>query len=264
MNAYIDFQSKKIAYRDEGQGNVVVFLHGFMESGAIWNEFVRVLKEQFRVVTIDLPGHGQSDTFFGICTMGFMAGSVKAVLDHLKIEKAIVTGHSMGGYVAMALAHRFPSVLKAMVLFHSGAHADSAEAKSVRERTIAAVRADHVSFAVQFIPSLFAPQNIEMFKDNISELQEQAKQIRKEAIIASLEGMKIRTDLTALLNRVEFPVLFIAGKYDARIPPEWIEKQSKLPAESEFILLENSGHMGYIEEKSVSINALLRFFLSIC
>lgn len=259
MKGFVEFKKKKIAFQDKGQGDTLILLHGFMESGEIWNEFAEVLKEQFRVIAIDLPGHGESDTFNGICTMEMMAHCVKAVLDYLKPGEVILAGHSMGGYVSLALASLFPSLIKGLVLFHSGAHADSAEAKTARDRAIHAVNSDHVSFAIQFIPSLFAPQNVAKFSQQITELQRRAKLISKEAIIASLEGMKARNDYYGFLVTAAFPVLFIAGSYDSRIPYELIKEQSKIPAESEYILLENSGHMGYIEEKSVSMNALLRF-----
>ncbi len=117
MNGFIDFEDKRIAYKDDGTGNAIVLLHGFTESMEIWNGFIPVLKEEFRVITIDLPGHGHSELLNGICTMDRMADAVKNVLDNLNAGKVILIGHSMGGYVSLAFARRFTSMITEWFFF---------------------------------------------------------------------------------------------------------------------------------------------------
>ena len=155
MEKQIKFQNKKINFTDEGSGNPLVLLHGFLGSLEIWKVFSTELSKKYRVICIDLPGHGKTDNFWGIHPMEFIAETVKAVLDELKIEKCVMTGHSMGGYAALSFAEKYPELLQGLCLFHSHAMPDTPEAKINRERAIKAVSLNRKGFINQFIPELF-------------------------------------------------------------------------------------------------------------
>ncbi|MBN2175424.1 MAG: alpha/beta hydrolase [Bacteroidales bacterium] len=243
----IIYNEKKINFSDTGKGDAVVFLHGFLESLIIWRSFSEKLSANYRVICIDLPGHGKSDGFSDIHTMESMAEGVKSVLDHLNIEKCALIGHSMGGYVTLAFADLYPGYLSGIGLFHSAAHADSPEAASNRERAIQAIQSDHTQFITHFIPDLFAKAHVSSYQKEINILKEIALTIEKENIIAALKGMKQRKDNRPLLKNMEIPVFFIIGKEDSRIPTDLAKEQVGLPKNSSMLLLEEVGHMGYIE-----------------
>ena len=120
----------------------------FLESG--------VLKGR-RAICIDLPGHGQSDCIGYIHTMEEMAEAVFAVVKHLRLRKISIVGHSMGGYVALALAEREPDMLRSLTLYHSTASADSMWKKQDRKRAIELIKKNHKSFIRASIPLLFRP-----------------------------------------------------------------------------------------------------------
>ncbi len=234
-------------------------LHGFLESGEVWKNFARRLDTSFRVITLDLPGHGQSENPGPVNSMDMMAESVHAVLKSLGISNCLMVGHSMGGYVTLAFAEKYPRMLKGFVLFHSQAAADSTENRTARERTIALVQKDHQGFIKNFIPDLFDPSNVKKFEKEIENLKDLAQKTPKEGIIAALEGMKIRPDRRHVLAQAKVPVLFIIGKNDNKIPMEVIVPQTLLPEHSEMLLLDHVGHMGFIEASGKTFDAVKGF-----
>jgi len=255
----INFKNKNIHYQKEGSGQTIVLLHGFLESLFIWEYFIKKLSTQFQVISIDLPGFGKSDNFSNSHEMEFMADSVKTVLDEEGIHSCVVTGHSMGGYVSLAFAKKYPEMLQGLCLFHSHAAADPKELKTNREQTIKVVEKDHSGFISHFIPDLFAEENITIFPGEIDRLKETAFKTSKEGIIAALRGMKNRVDSTEFLRSFVKPVLFISGKQDKRIPVESILHQASIPPHSEMLILENVGHMGFIEAEKTTMRVLNDF-----
>jgi len=251
-----NYNNHPIFFKDEGSGPALVLLHGFMESLKIWDEFAKVLSKLFRVIRIDLPGHGETPVMAEVHSMNLMAETVKTVLDSLKIDKCVLVGHSMGGYAALAFAKQFPEILSGICLFHSQAAADNEQAKENRRRTVNIVQMNRAGFIQQFIPDLFASTNVEKYTDEIKELQAQAAGNSAEGIIAALEGMKDRKSSIAFLSETKLPVLFIAGKEDSKIPIQTIVAQAILPAHSEVLILGEVGHMGFIEAKKETLDGI--------
>ncbi|PKP26115.1 MAG: alpha/beta hydrolase, partial [Bacteroidetes bacterium HGW-Bacteroidetes-22] len=113
----IQFQGKTIHFRIQGEGETIVLLHGFLESLAIWDTFSKELARDFRVISIDLPGHGQSDTIDAIHSMELMSEVLHEVLVLNSIDRCVIIGHSMGGYVTLAFTARYPEMTAAIALF---------------------------------------------------------------------------------------------------------------------------------------------------
>lgn len=255
----IRFQGKTIHFRSRGEGETIVLIHGFLESLTIWESFGQELERDFHVITIDLPGHGQSETLADVHPMELMADLVHDILVTNNVDRCMMLGHSMGGYVTLAFAARYPRMLAGICLFHSGALADTDEAVANRNRTIEIVKKHHHQFISQFIPELFAPENRGPLAAEIVILQDEARQIGPEAIVAALEGMKQRPSHLGTLLEVPFPVLFVGGKQDARIPVDKLLSQSVLPRHSEVLLLDGCGHMGYLEAPVTTLKAVKHF-----
>ncbi|MFW5886960.1 MAG: alpha/beta fold hydrolase [Bacteroidota bacterium] len=255
------FHDKKIInYRDQGKGFPVVLLHGYLESQKVWDEFAYKLAEKYRVITLDLPGHGESDLPGMIATMDDMAEAVKAVLDHLKIKKAVVIGHSMGGYVTLAFAENFPELLKGFGLFHSVASADPPEKKQNRDREIHLVKEGKKELIINTnIPKMFSDRHVATMVDEVEYVKRIALKTPERGIIAALEGMKQRPERLHVLKDANVPVLFIAGMKDNYIPFSKIEEQSNLVKNCMLVKLENSGHEGFMEEFEISLEAVSDF-----
>jgi pimeloyl-ACP methyl ester carboxylesterase len=259
MNNYVEFNGGKIRYRDAGEGPVVVLIHGFLESLTMWESFVEYLQDSFRVITIDLPGHGLSSNYGTDNSMDFMAAAVKEVLDLLYVKKAVVIGHSMGGYVTVAFARNYPETVSGFGFFHSHAAADSAEAKINRGRAVKVVEQNHKEFISAFIPDLFTPENRIKLSKEIAGMQEEARRMEKEGIIAALNGMRGRKDGYSLLKNTKVPVMFIVGKQDSRAPMDDIKKQIFMPENSHVLILEKVAHMGFLEDFQQTAGFLKNF-----
>jgi pimeloyl-ACP methyl ester carboxylesterase len=259
ITATCTFLNSTITYTDEGTGRCVVLLHGFMESAHIWHSYTKTLAKQYRVVCINLPGHGGSDCLGYVHTMELMADAVNAVLQHLRLSRVFVVGHSMGGYVALAFAEKHPQKTRGICLFHSTASADSEERKLNRNKALALVKQNHKKFVRSVIPLWFAKDNREKYATEIEALQIQALTIPKQGLAAALEGMKIRVDREMVLKFSSFRVFYIIGKKDETIPYEQVKTQTTLPNDCEYLILENAGHMGFIEEQATCLKHLKVF-----
>ncbi|MCK5846381.1 MAG: alpha/beta hydrolase [Bacteroidales bacterium] len=256
---FITHNNYRISYTSQGLGKNLVLLHGFLESKSIWNRFSEHLSKEYRVIAIDLPGHGESDMQAEIHTMELMAESIKAVLDNLSIDNAVIIGHSMGAYISLALADMYPEIINGLGIFHSHALADTPEGKINRGRAIQVVKDNHKNFISMFIPDLFTKENQQKYKTDIEKLQEEARNISKESVIASLEGMRHRTDKLSLLSKLEAPICFIIGKQDPRAPLKKMMDQISIPKHAEILILKDVAHMGYIEDFETTVSFIDSF-----
>ncbi|MNQ57119.1 3-oxoadipate enol-lactonase 2 [compost metagenome] len=252
------YKNTKISFTDSGKGTAIVLLHGFLENKKMWQEYVDFFSKQYRVITIDLLGHGESDCLGYVHSMEENANAVHEVLISIKIEKAIILGHSMGGYVGLAFAELYPQHIQKLVLLNSTSKEDSAEKKLNRTRAIKAVKQNYVSFVSLAIANLFSENNRTRLVDEIEKVKEQALKTPLQGIVASLEGMKIRKDREALLQENRFPVLLVLGKKDPVLNYE--ESLSQIEDTTVELVSFEDGHMSQIENKEELKHLLAEFF----
>jgi len=224
----------------------------------MWEDYAQTLSKRHRVVCIDLLGHGKTPPMGYVHSMEEMAEAAKAVLDHLHLRRYTVIGHSMGGYVALALAEAFPDNIRALGLFYSTAKEDSPEKKEMRLRAMDAIKQNHKLFVSTMIPGLFTEENKTKYRAEIGAAIAEAKQMSKQGILAGMAGMRERKDREALLHFGPYPVMIISGKQDPRIPIEEMESQMSAPNVVANHITAH-GHMGHIEDKETSLALLLDF-----
>lgn len=257
------FKNGTVTFSDTGKGRALVLLHGFLGSHKIWGNTIESLSKSFRVVAIDLPGHGDSDCFGYVHTSELNAKCIKRVMDSLRLKKYVIIGHSMGGYAALAFADLFPDNLKGMCLYHSSAYADSEEKKRDRTRSIKVVKSNHKIYTREVVKNLFAQKNFKYLKEEISFAQKIAANTSKQSIIASLEGMKDRPNRDIILGLAQYPIMMVIGELDNVLPCQQLLEQSELIQNKHILYLEHDGHMGFLESPRVS-NAALKKFLRVC
>lgn len=242
------------------KGFPLVFLHGYLESLEIWKDFISAFPAGYRIISIDLPGHGKSGIPGPVSSMEEMAGTVIRVLDHLEIPKCFILGHSMGGYAALAVLEKYPDRLSGLSLFHSHTRADSPAVIEKRQREIRVVEEGHSqSLVMQNIPNMFASATLPLFRREVRFTQRIARDTPGEGIIAAIRGLMIRPDRSTVLENAAVPCLQIIGRFDNYIPFEEVSLQTKLPPGSEKLILEYSGHMGFFEEKAKAFKGILEF-----
>lgn len=253
------YKGEQVTFSDSGKGRVIVLLHGFLGSHAIWKPLSENLSRSYRVIAIDLPGHGATPCFGYAHTMELMARCVKAVLDSLKLKKYVIVGHSMGGYAGLAFADLYPDNLKGLCLFHSTAYPDSEEKKRDRSRAIALVRSDKTVYTRNSIRNLFATKNLKYLKEEIQFATRIARGTSKQGIIAALHGMRDRPARDIILGLVEYPIMMVIGEQDNVLPHAQLMEQSQLMKNGMVLYLEHDGHFGFLESPVLSQKALRKF-----
>jgi len=211
------------------------------------------LAKQHRVIVIDLPGHGKSESIGYVHTMEEMAEACHTLMKSLRIRKVSLVGHSMGGYVALAFAEQYPDKVRTLVLYQSTARADSEWKKKDRQRAIELIKKNHQSFIRQSIPMLFRSKNRKRLAKQIKELKNEALKTSKQGVIAALTGMKDRPNREVLLKFSPYPVHIIASDMDPRIPLEESKYLESISEDVQLHLIKGSGHMSYLEDPESTI-----------
>jgi len=255
------YKNSKISYSDTGKGTAIVLLHGFLENKTMWVSYIEEFSTKNRVITIDLLGHGETECVGYVHSMEENADMVHAILSKLRIRKAILVGHSLGGYVALAFAELYPDTTKGLVLLNSTSKADSEERKANRDRAIKAVKKDYIGFVRLSIANLFNPDNRERLIDEIEKVRTEALKTPLQGIVASLEGMKIRKDRETLLRSATYPLLLILGKKDPVLNYE--EGLKQIENTTVKLVTFPDGHMSHIENLEELKKVLLGFFKGI-
>lgn len=249
-----------ISFFDTGSGMPVMLLHGYLEAKSIWEPLSKMMEREFRVVAVDLPGHGDSGVASDTHTMEFMAGAVKSVADALNLSGIFMIGHSLGGYVTLAFLELFPDMLAGYSLFHSHPDCDGQAALNNRRREINVVRAGKKNIMYPGnVTKMYAPKNVTVMSEAMKRSRQIASGTSGEGIIAALNGMMVRPSRKLLLEKGVKPLLWILGRDDQYFSPETVTSDVKLPANAQIVILENSGHLGFVEETALSAQLLSDF-----
>lgn len=253
----LNYKEIPVYYKDEGKGKIVLLLHGFLENSMMWDTLKPELIKTHRVISIDLLGHGQTGCLGYVHPMALMAETVAAVLMTLKVERFSVIGHSMGGYVALALTERNPNAIRGICLMNSTFEADDAERKQIRKRTIDMAKRNYEALVRLSFVNLFSSESIAVYKTEIEAGVVEALKTPVQGYIAAQEGMRVREDKFELLKKLKAKKLVVLGTED----PVINAKQLKESLRNTDIELEEliCGHMSHIENNNELSYILIRF-----
>lgn len=247
-------------YRSAGQGMPVILLHGFCETGQVWDGFYPELAKKRQVLIPNLPGFGKSDPLPAGFSISDVAGAVFQWIQSLEIERAVIIGHSLGGYVALELAKAQPGIVSGLGLFHSTAFADTAEKKETRDKVIEFVNNHSVEvFADSFIPQLFYVNNRDRLEAEVNQMVTIARSTALETLVEYTRAMRDRNDRTDVLKELDAPILFMAGDRDTSVPIEKSKEQAPLIKNPVFHVLKDTGHMGMFEAKDLTLKFVMEF-----
>ena len=240
-----------------------MLLHGFAEDSSIFDAQVNFLKENNLVIVPDLPGIGKSEILKKENVQLTDYGAiVKAIIDEEKINIFTLIGHSMGGYITLAYANKYPTTLSGFGLLHSSAYADDEAKIATRKKAISFIELNGTSaFLKTTIPNLF--YNAVKSKDVIKTLIEKGNSFAPEVLIQQYDAMIARPDTTSILKTFNSPILFIIGEHDKAIPFEHSLQQSHQPQNAYVHILRHTGHMGMKEEPDLVNKYLGEFLLAL-
>ncbi|MCZ8523216.1 MULTISPECIES: alpha/beta fold hydrolase [Paenibacillus] len=252
----------RLSYTEAGEGTPVVLLHGFCGSSAYWDELVPLLESRCRVIVPDLRGHGDSAAPDGSYSMETFAEETAGFLKALDLGRTVVLGHSLGGYITLALAERYPDLLLGFGLIHSTALPDDEKGKEGRLKAMNTIREQGLpAFIEGLIPKLFAPAHLESMPQAVDKAKEIGLGTDPEGAVRTLEGMRTRPDRQAVLAEAQVPVLLVAGTGDGVIAPE-----KTFAVDGEHITkkqIDGAGHMSLVEAPGDLAQAILAFTASI-
>lgn len=262
QNVQTTFQGTEINYALHGPNGapVIMLVHGFGEDGSIWQNQLPVL-EPYRVIIPDLPGSGGSAYNEQAMDINEMARLLQHIAVKEQVSRFGLFGHSMGGYIALAYAEQYGERLAALGLVHSTAYADSDEKKATRRKSIAFIQEHGAEkFLAQTIPNLFSKKFVEMQGNVVAEQVKKGAMFAVETLVGYYEAMIRRPNRVNVLKNAVIPVFFAAGVYDEAVPFQHSLEQAHLPDISYIHVLENTAHMGMLEEK-VELNKAIAVFL---
>jgi 3-oxoadipate enol-lactonase len=237
-------------YTERGlpQGTPVVFIHGFPFDHTMWEPQMMALPNHFRAITYDLRGLGASDVGDGQYTIEFYVDDLIALLDHLVIEKAVVCGLSMGGYIALRAYERHADRFRALVLCDTKSEADSNEAKLKRSSTLRTIKSEGVAvFAEDFVKAIFAPQTFQARPEIISSIKQTMCFNSPLGICGAALALATRTDTSEVLSTITVPTQIIVGEHDKLTPPSVSESMKKQIPGADLHIIHEAAHMSNLE-----------------
>lgn len=253
----------KLAFEEHGAGKPVVLLHAFPLSRKMWQPQVEAFKtKNYRLILPDLRGFGESHSFSDINSMEDMAKDVAELLDALKIERAIIGGLSMGGYVTFELFLLFPEKFAALVLCDTNFSADNAEKRESRLDLIEKVEKNGASSLIKEMLATTIGNHTNENNQILKERLEKAyADVNPKAAIAALHGMAQRKDNSNVLDNNSLPAILIFGKEDTITDLNTAEEMRRKIPNSQLVFIENAGHYSNLEQPA-QFNSILSNFLS--
>lgn len=264
MEKEIQYKKSKLVYHQYGKGVPVILLHGFGETNAVWKNQVKVLSKICNLIVLDLPGSGKSPLMelqSRKLTIVNLADAVYAIIKKENFDKCIMLGHSMGGYITLAFAEKYPGRLKAFGLVHSTAFADSKEKKQIRLKGIDVIeKYGSYAFLKTTQPGLFSAGFKKKHPEIVNDLIEEGRSSAKKSLQQYYYAMMNRPARTSVLKDNKLPVLFVMGTEDNAAPLNDVLQQVHLPVKTYIHILKNTGHMGMLE-KPLQLNRILKDFI---
>lgn len=251
-----------LMFEERGSGAPVVFVHAFPLNSAMWEPQVATLSTRCRTVTIDLRGFGASPPLDGPYSMSHMASDVMGLIKHLVLDKPIIVGLSMGGYIALAFCSLFPEALAGLVLADTRADTDADEARERRLRSASWAETQGIDSLIEdAIPVLLGERSRAANPGLIQQVRRIAKKTSPSGYANAQRAMAERQDSTPFLVNINCPVLVITGQDDVLTPPSVGEEMSRRFPDSRFELIEGAGHLSNLERPD-QFNAALWSFIS--
>jgi pimeloyl-ACP methyl ester carboxylesterase len=247
----------ELSYRDEGQGQPILFIHAFPLHSGMWERQIAAFSPRHRVIAPDLRGFGGSARGSGAASLDQHADDIAALLDQLGIDKTTIAGLSMGGYISFALWRRHRARISGLILADTRAGADSEEARQGREKNARlAEEQGPGAIADQMLPKLLSGNAPAALRDEVRRMIESND---RAGIAAALRAMAARPDSTPLLASIDVPALVIVGAEDALTPPSEAQAMFDAIPGCRIAELPGAGHLANLEAPDALNDAIDEF-----
>lgn len=259
---YLNAHDLRLAYTDTGRGLPLLFVHGFPLNRSMWDQQVEALSPRYRILTLDLRGHGESDAPLWRYSVEEFADDVAALLDHLKLQQVVLVGLSMGGYVALACTRRFHHRLHGLILTDTRAQADTVEGRKGRfQLAQTAQTKGPAAVAEVMLPKLLAPETLQSNPPLVQRIRSMIESMPLSGIAGDLMAMADRPDSVSLLPSITCPTLVIVGEQDQATPVTDARLIAGGIPNARLSIIPKAGHLPNIEQPE-EFNRVLEEFLS--
>ncbi len=254
----------EIAYTDEGSGTPIVFIHGFPLNRTMWDAQVKALSGRARCIAVDLRGHGESQAPMWFASVEIYADDLRGLLDHLGIDRAVICGFSMGGYVAFAFYRKYRERVRGLVLADTRPQADTPEAKQGRFNTAqTALNQGATAIAEAMTPRLLSAASLERRADLVQSVRAMIVSTPVTGIAGDLMAMAERPDSVELLGRIDCPTLVIVGDQDALTPPADAQLMAERVRGARLVTIPGAAHMSNLEDPETFNRAIAEFLATV-
>lgn len=239
-----------LSYDDIGEGKVpIIFLHGFPFDKSMWKSQLDALKATNRVIACDIRGFGQSSDEDTMLSIDLFAEDLIDFMNELRIEKAIICGLSMGGYITLNAARRFPDRFEALILCDTQCNADNDDVKAKRQSAIEGIEENGpAEFNEKFLLSVFHKDSITKKESLVKDLRKVVNANTPNIIINGLNAISQRSETCSVLDKIEVPTLIICGRDDQVTPLTQSEAMHSQIEDSVLRIIENAGHVSNLEQ----------------
>ena len=250
-----------ISYGDQGSSDVpIILVHGFPLDKRMWEAQVESLSSEFRVITPDLRGHGESQTATGPYTMELLADDLNSFLNSLNLQRVALGGFSMGGYVVFSFYRKYAERVESLMLLDTKPQPDSDEAKKGREDMAQlAEREGAAPIAERLIPRLLSSDTVSNRQDVVDKVNMMITECSVEGIAGDLRGMALRSDSSDLLPTIDVPTLIVVGDQDAITPPAESQMMASIIPNATLVEISGAGHLSNLENPTEFNKAIADF-----
>lgn len=262
MERKINVNNVYVTYTDEGSADAlpVIFIHGFPFNKTMWAGQIDLLKDNYRPIAYDVRGHGNSEAGAADFSIDLFADDLLALMDGLKIQKAVVCGLSMGGYIALNAIQRQPNRFAGLILTDTQCGADTPEGRDKRMKTIAFIQRNGLEvYAEESLKNLVAPASFQSQQGSVKFIRETILSTPAEVVCRTLQALADRRESCSALPMIRIPVSVIVGKEDKLTPPQVAQKMDDAIPDSKLFVIEKAGHLTNLEAPEVFNNHLLKF-----
>lgn len=255
-----DINGINLNFEDDGNGAPIVLLHGFPFDRHLWADQIPVLKDKCRVISPDLRGFGDSGAPEEVYSMTQYAADIVTLLDILKIEKAIIAGLSMGGYISLAIAEQYPERLLGLILSNTHSNKDTAAKRQNRYNTAEKTNYDGTEFLVKdMLEKILCETTLKNKRDVVEYVEQMMRRQKASGVRGALKGMAERKDRTFILSEIDVPTMVIAGKDDALIPVIRLKSMVREIPHGHLEVIADAGHLSNLEQPELYNQVLMRF-----
>lgn len=251
----------KVYLEGDRENKSIIFLHGFPYDHTMWDQQINFLKNKYFCVRYDIRGLGKSPAGNGQYTMDSFVEDLFSIIDELELDKPIICGLSMGGYITFRALEIDQTKFSAAILLDTRTESDNNEGKIKRQNGIAKINKEGViSFVDNFVPTCFWDETIKNNSELYNRVLNKSRTSNAIGVKGSLIAMLSRTDTTDSLKNISIPTLVLCGEFDKLTPPNVMQKIADEIPNSKFVMVKNSGHMTPLENPKF-VNKIISEFL---